>query len=76
MSRIALWVWLALGCSLRADEVALVRVGDSWQYFKGTTEASTPATAWRQLGFDDSSWLTGPSGLGYASYGAATVRSS
>src|SRR3989442_879059 len=69
----ALWVWLAMGCTLWADEVALVRVGDSWHYFKGAMEASTPITAWRQLNFDDSTWLTGPSGLGYASYGAATV---
>lgn len=32
----------------------------AWRYFKGLTEASTPdSTAWRQPGFDDSSWPTG-----------------
>src|SRR6185436_3825626 len=63
-----------LGCSpLLGDEVALVRVGETWRYLKGTNEASTPVTAWRQIGFDDSVWLTGQSGFGYSSFGAATI---
>lgn len=31
-----------------------------WRYFKGVSEVSEPdTTAWRQPGFDDSTWLTG-----------------
>lgn len=40
----------------------LVIEGDNWQYFKGTSQ---PPADWNQLSFDDSSWLTGPSGIGY-----------
>ena len=73
MFRVALLLAF-LGCSpLLADEVALVRVGENWRYLKGTNEASTPVTAWRQTGFDDSVWLTGQSGFGYSSFGAATI---
>lgn len=40
--------------------------GDTWSYWKGTAEP-TPGdlTAWTQRTFDDSAWLTGPSGFGY-----------
>ena len=30
-----------------------------WRYFKGATEASSPATAWRQVGFNDQGWPVG-----------------
>jgi len=37
----------------------LVATNSSWRFFKGYSEASTPdVTAWRQLGFDDSAWVT------------------
>jgi hypothetical protein len=36
--------------------------GDDWRYFKGNTE---PGAGWKNSGFDDSSWLKGPSGFGY-----------
>jgi len=41
--------------------------GDTWKYFKGTAEPSTPVASllWTQVGFDDSSWLQGPSGFGF-----------
>jgi hypothetical protein len=51
----------------------LIAVGDSWRYFKGYSEASDPVTAWRRVGFDDSSWLTGPTGIGYGDSDDATV---
>ncbi|HYV26974.1 MAG TPA: metallophosphoesterase [Candidatus Eisenbacteria bacterium] len=63
MFRLVLPALLLLGSLLRADEVALIRIGDSWRYFKGTMEASSPASAWREIGFDDSTWLSGPSGF-------------
>jgi hypothetical protein len=37
----------------------------SWRYFKGLTEASSPSTLWREPGFDDSTWLTGVTPIGY-----------
>ncbi len=39
-----------------------IEVGDEWRYFKGTVE---PGDGWNDAGFDDSSWLSGPSGFGY-----------
>ena len=45
--------------------------GAAWQYRKATAEASTPATDWRRVGFDDSGWTTGnaPFGYGPLAYG-------
>ena len=40
----------------------LIVEGDSWRYFKGTEE---PPVNWKDISFDDSSWLLGPSGFGY-----------
>ena len=42
-----------------------IATGSSWRYFKGLTEASSPATDWRLPGFDDSSWDEGAAPLGY-----------
>ena len=46
--------------------------GDTWTYFKGTVEPTTPigALSWAQVGFDDSLWLSGPSGFGYGDISA------
>lgn len=63
---------LALG-RLRADEISLVRVGESWRYFPGVTEASSPASAWRQTDFDDSAWPQGPSGFSLAADEASVL---
>src|ERR1051326_3813141 len=41
----------------------LVRVSDGCRYFKGTNAPSTPLTAWQQIGFDDSTWLSGVGGF-------------
>jgi len=43
----------------------IVPEGAAWKYFKGTQEPSTTQGAWRQLGFDDSSWLSGQTAIGY-----------
>jgi hypothetical protein len=42
--------------------VPLVREGDQWRYFKGTQE---PPANWNTLAFDDSTWLAGPTPIGY-----------
>ena len=53
---------LALLLSLLPESQAmdLVATGATWAYLKGRGEASTPdRTAWRQPGFDDTSWPQG-----------------
>ncbi len=35
--------------------------GDLWRFAKGTAPFSTPTDGWRQIDFDDSSWLVGAS---------------
>ena len=65
-------VWLALGVSMLlgmagSSKGALIfATNDTWRYFKGTSEASSPdTTAWRATNFNDSSWLTGAGGFYY-----------
>jgi hypothetical protein len=43
-------------------EVMLIETGDVWKYFKGTSE---PPANWNDLGFNDSGWLSGATGIGY-----------
>src|SRR5262249_32156295 len=61
--RLLVLAFLWFATFVRADEVTLIRISDSWRFFKGTTEASSPTNAWRELSFDDSNWLSGPSGF-------------
>ncbi|MBN1670794.1 MAG: hypothetical protein JXR37_07170, partial [Kiritimatiellae bacterium] len=41
--------------------------GTAWRYRPGTSEASSPAEAWRAVGYDDSAWAEGPAPFGYSS---------
>ena len=50
----------------------LVPLGTTWRYFKGTVN---PPANWASLGFDDSGWLSGPSGFGFSDNDDATVLS-
>lgn len=43
----------------------LVGSAGSWKYVKGTAEASTPTTLWRQPAFDDSAWTSATLPIGY-----------
>jgi hypothetical protein len=43
----------------------LIPSRSTWRYFKGTSEASSPSTAWREPSFQDGSWLQGPMPIGY-----------
>jgi len=54
------------------SSVVLLPDGTTWKYFKGTKEPSTPQSAWRQLGFNDSAWLSGPAPIGYGETFIAT----
>jgi hypothetical protein len=57
--------WRAFGGVLAAN--TLVPANSNWKYFRGYSEASAPVAAWRQPGFDDSSWEQGPGPVGYDS---------
>ena len=48
-----------------APPTTLIPPGATWRYFKGYSEASSPTSAWRQRGFDDSEWATGDLIIGY-----------
>ncbi len=48
----------------------VVSAGDTWSWFPGYSQ---PASAWNTQGFDDSSWLTGPGGIGYGDGDDMTV---
>jgi hypothetical protein len=66
------FLWLLQASLGWADDVALVRVGEAWRYYKGTNEPSIPSTAWREVAFEDSQWLTGRSGFGFGGSDDAT----
>ena len=57
---------------------AMVELGEDWKYLKGSAEPTPdvlgdPTTDWAQPGFDDSNWLTGPTGIGMGDNDDATV---
>lgn len=53
-------ILMAFGLALSAPGRSVLSTNTTWKYFKGTSEASLPdTTAWRQIVFNDSSWLTG-----------------
>ncbi len=44
-----------------------INLGETWKYFKGTTE---PPSTWKNTTFDDGAWLSGASGIGYGNAGS------
>jgi parallel beta-helix repeat protein len=55
-----------------SSDVELVRHGDLWRYFKGTSQ---PVTNWQTIPDDalSAQWLTGPGGFGYGDGDDATL---
>jgi len=55
----------------------LIPTGSSWRWRKGTNEVSNPTSAWRESGYEDSSWLTGamPFYYGYTNITGGTALS-
>ncbi|MFH1108834.1 MAG: DNRLRE domain-containing protein [Planctomycetota bacterium] len=49
-------------CEAGSAEPLPILEGDDWRYFKGT---QAPPAGWNDTGFDESSWLVGPTGIGY-----------
>lgn len=65
---LALLIVSAVSFSGTAAQVSVVPFSSNWRYFLGTNEASLPdTTAWRFLGFNDSSWSSGTAPIGYPS---------
>ncbi|HKQ37627.1 MAG TPA: lamin tail domain-containing protein [Verrucomicrobiae bacterium] len=65
---LALLMVSAVSFSATAAQVSVVPFSSNWRYFIGTNEASTPDnTAWRALGFNDTSWSSGNAPIGYPS---------
>jgi len=53
----------------QVEEVEYIAAGDSWRYMKGT---EAPPSSWKSISFNDSSWLSGPTGIGYGDGDDAT----
>lgn len=64
--------WRASKNLAGAQTTTLIASNSTWRFFKGTSEASSPATAWRALDFNDASWLTGAGAIGYGETFIAT----
>ena len=66
----------AIVCFLQSAVLAQVFVPEksTWKYFKGAVAPSSPATAWREPGFNDITWSTGAAPIYYGeNLGAGTV---
>ncbi|HQH70882.1 MAG TPA: right-handed parallel beta-helix repeat-containing protein, partial [bacterium] len=61
--------------TVQADNTSnalLVKEDDAWRFFRGVT---APPADWKQNGFDDSGWESGPGGFGYGDNDDRTVLS-
>ena len=56
--------WRSSGGSTDAGETYFTAMSE-WRYFKGSQEPSPAVGAWREIGFDDTSWLIGTGAIGY-----------
>ncbi|MFO1522738.1 MAG: lamin tail domain-containing protein, partial [Kiritimatiellia bacterium] len=57
--------WRASGAVGTPAQTFVTPSSTGWRYKKGTAEASSPVDAWRAIAYDDSSWLTGQTPIGY-----------
>ena len=53
----------------------LVGAGTSWKYLAPTSAAGAPAATWKDSGFDDNAWLSGPARFGWGNDGEVTLIS-
>jgi hypothetical protein len=52
--------------TVQKEGIVLIDEGAEWKYFKGTREPTLAlGSPWRQVGFNDSSWLNGNTPIGY-----------
>ncbi|MEM7235621.1 MAG: lamin tail domain-containing protein, partial [Planctomycetota bacterium] len=58
-----------VGGGVSRDDTPIIDRGEVWRYFKGTQE---PPANWREVSFNDNSWLNGATGIGYGDGDDAT----
>jgi len=63
---------IILLCAPALGDTALVPAGSVWKYLDN---GSDQGSAWREPGFDDGSWLSGPAQFGYGDGDEATLIS-
>ncbi|MGQ9588966.1 MAG: DUF1800 family protein [Planctomycetota bacterium] len=56
-----------------AKDTPIIQRGAEWRYAKGTVAPQSSPTPWTAAAFDDSTWLSGPTGIGYGDGDDATV---
>lgn len=61
-----------IGGGVTTTDRPLIDQGETWRYLKGTAE---PPANWRERTFNDASWLSGPTGIGYGDNDDATELS-
>ena len=57
------------GTAVNFVDTTIIAVGETWRYLKGTSE---PSSSWKNTSFNDGSWLTGATGIGYGDGDDAT----
>ena len=63
----------AMTLHLGSEGADFVSPGEAWRFFRGSAPASVPGDAWKEIGFDDSGWETGPAGFGFGDDDDATI---
>ena len=67
-------------CGREFVDTEVVGLGGLWKYFKGTRNPTQiapeePTTEWARIGYDDSTWLSGTTPIGYGDGDEATLLS-
>ncbi|WP_367870633.1 CotH kinase family protein [Luteolibacter sp. Populi] len=57
--------WRSSGASLAPPVTYIASHATGWKYREGTAEASSPVEAWRTTAYNDSTWPSGQTGIGY-----------
>jgi hypothetical protein len=66
--------WRSAGSGPVGPSATFLSAGSTWKYRKGTSEASAPMDAWRELSFvEDGTWLPGTGIIGYGDGDDITV---
>ena len=58
-----LFFLMAMALVARADSGPLVRIGESWSYFKTARGGPVPSARWQEGNFSPAGWRTAPSGF-------------
>lgn len=76
IARLILLLAATFGVHSTAAAAEILPYGAKWHYFIGVSDPSTAdASAWRRLGFNDSTWTVAPAPIGYANPPNAPVES-